>query len=314
MPCRVAEDLACVFPIRITQCDRVWLTSTMSCRGLERSLAKRHGRSTAGARNGTCKSNTVTLCYSNGKGTNYIFSSTTRHDMCELVFTLCRHSRMRKFIWEAGGKEVGEATGDFKNVDNMRLDILTQALMISVFYGIWRRVDWCIGTGVSKGPTVFIVWVIQELYCVWTTLKMETSTFFETLGLNVPLYTASYLKNWNLKVTLRSCHCRDRWEYVAGTAVSIIKGNVRFANREGHRKRICLEYTESILLEVSPGSATAHCGPLMSAHSFRSELLSWHEYGRHPRHLHFSVVSAALWPEVDLLYCKSCDRRVGELE
>jgi hypothetical protein len=28
---------------------------------------------------------------------------------------------------------VGEATGDFKNVDNTRLDILTEALMISVF-------------------------------------------------------------------------------------------------------------------------------------------------------------------------------------
>ena len=30
-PCRVSTDLDCVFPIWITQCDRVWFTNTMPC-------------------------------------------------------------------------------------------------------------------------------------------------------------------------------------------------------------------------------------------------------------------------------------------
>ena len=37
----------------------------LPCRGLEKSLAKRIRRSTAGARHGMCESNTVALCYSN---------------------------------------------------------------------------------------------------------------------------------------------------------------------------------------------------------------------------------------------------------
>ena len=54
----------------------VHVNSHMSCRAhavlyrdLEKSLAKRHGRNTAGARHGMRESNTVTLCYWNGKDT-----------------------------------------------------------------------------------------------------------------------------------------------------------------------------------------------------------------------------------------------------
>ena len=35
----------------------------LPCCGLEKSLAKRHGRSTAGARHGMCESNTVALLF-----------------------------------------------------------------------------------------------------------------------------------------------------------------------------------------------------------------------------------------------------------
>ena len=37
------------------------------CCGFEKSLAKRHGQRTAGARHNMCESNTVALSYSNGK-------------------------------------------------------------------------------------------------------------------------------------------------------------------------------------------------------------------------------------------------------
>ena len=43
--------------------------SAVLCRDLENSLAKRHDRGKAGARHGTCESNTVALCCSNGKDT-----------------------------------------------------------------------------------------------------------------------------------------------------------------------------------------------------------------------------------------------------
>ena len=39
------------------------------CRGLEKSFAERHGRSTAWAWHGKCESNMAALCKSNGKDT-----------------------------------------------------------------------------------------------------------------------------------------------------------------------------------------------------------------------------------------------------
>jgi hypothetical protein len=39
------------------------------CRGLEKSLAERHGYDMARARHGMCESNTASLCKSNGKDT-----------------------------------------------------------------------------------------------------------------------------------------------------------------------------------------------------------------------------------------------------
>ena len=45
------------------------VNSHITRRGLEKSRAKRHGRGTVGARHDLCESNTVVLCYSNGKDT-----------------------------------------------------------------------------------------------------------------------------------------------------------------------------------------------------------------------------------------------------
>lgn len=53
--------------------------------GVEVSLSKRHGQSTAGARYCMCESNTVALCYSDGKDIMQIFSNKAGHSMCELV-------------------------------------------------------------------------------------------------------------------------------------------------------------------------------------------------------------------------------------
>lgn len=56
--------------------------------------------------------------------------------------------------------------------------------------------------------------------------------------------------------------------------------------------------------------------PRMTVHTFRADLIPcWHADGGQPRHLHFSVILTALWPEVDWPYCNnSCDRRAGGVE
>jgi hypothetical protein len=61
LPCRIAMDLDCVFPISFTQCGRVWFTHTMRCRApavlrpcCADSDFSRPQHSTAGARHGHC--------------------------------------------------------------------------------------------------------------------------------------------------------------------------------------------------------------------------------------------------------------------
>ena len=53
LPCRVAKDLDCVFPVWITKCDLVWVTHTMlrPCRAATMPLCK----ATTGARRGMCE-------------------------------------------------------------------------------------------------------------------------------------------------------------------------------------------------------------------------------------------------------------------
>jgi hypothetical protein len=77
LPCRVASHMPCRAPVVL-------------CRGLEKRLGKRHGRSTVGARHYICESDVVRPCRFPSHFSRPRHSTTgARHGMCEAT----RHGR-----------------------------------------------------------------------------------------------------------------------------------------------------------------------------------------------------------------------------
>jgi len=138
------------------------------------------------------------------------------------------------------------------------------------------------------------------LYSFCTTLKVETLNLSETLDF-IPLHTASYLSTWNLKTQIVSIHGIDVQAGNAslGQQVTVVEN---FAFR---RQGVTYQPHSSRLRGIHIAQSLCAVGkcamlPRMTVHTFRAELLPyWHADGGQPRHLHFSVMLTALWPEVD---------------
>lgn len=110
---------------------------------------------------------------------------------------------------------MGEHTTDCKNIKKARYGILTEALMKFLFFLVswyWRFGGACYLYYQSNPGTL--------LHSFWTTLRMDTSNFSETLFLHTTSNSivSQYLESSNINC-IHSCHCRASWKCIARTAV-----------------------------------------------------------------------------------------------